>query len=264
MSATVDQRSVWGTLDTKGAEHNVTTALLPAKGTDMNRAMGRALVVVIGVASAFIGPRLLQKGDAPGGAPFAFEPPAEFKHLPDKSGVVDPNTWVHAPSAAMASFPPRFSLSHTKGAGSVEAADLSRLATGMPDVFRASGISWTLDKVQTRERSDGARFGIIEGSATKKSARDAPDLGVSYVVRQFVFPDDSGTSIVTASYPRDEMSKWEATFDAAALSATGVARRAPAVPATTFLMWGAGGSVLAALLVMAANGKKRTSSHEAT
>lgn len=142
--------------------------------------------------------------------------------------------------------------------------DLSKLASGMPDVFRASGVAWTFANVETRERPDGVRFGIIEGNATKKAGREGADLGVSYVVRQFVFPDDSGTSIVTASYPRDEMSKWQAVFDAAALSASGAARRAPGVPVSTTLMWGAGGTVLAILLVLAMNGKKNDPTSEAT
>lgn len=215
----------------------------------MDRTTGRAVVIVVALASAFVGPRLLQKGDAPAGAPFHYTPPADFAHVPDRSGVTDPNTWVYAPAASTARFPARYSISHTKSSGLVEPNDLAKIAAGMPEVFRSSGIAWAFARSETRERADGARYGVIEGNASK-ATKEGGELGVNYVVRQFVFPDDDGTSIVTASYPRDEMSKWEATFDAAALSATGVARKAPGIAGSSALMWGAGGGMLGALLVM--------------
>ncbi len=224
----------------------------------MDRTSGRAIVVVVTLAFAFVGPRLVQKGDAPAGAPFEYSPPPEFTHVADKSGITDPNTWVYAPAAPASKFPPRYSVSHTKSSGLVEPGDLAKIASGMPEVFRSSGITWSYSRSETRERADGARYGMIEGSATK-ATKDGPELGVNYVVRQFVFPDDEGTSIVTASYPRDEMSKWEATFDAAALSAKGVARKAPGVAASAFLMWAGGGAVLGALLVMMFLGRKSPS-----
>jgi hypothetical protein len=59
-----------------------------------------------------------------------------------------------------------------------------------------------------------------------------------------VFPDDLGTSIVTAQFAEEEAAKWEPLFEASIDTASGVATRVPAAPPWMMFAWAGAGGVL--------------------
>jgi len=89
--------------------------------------------------------------------------------------------------------------------------------------------------------------GLIEGDCDRDLDLGALGLPVQkFRTRklQLMFPDDDGTSIVTASYPVDQATRWEPLFEATIGKARGVATRAPAPAPWTYAAWAAAGAIL--------------------
>jgi hypothetical protein len=61
---------------------------------------------------------------------------------------------------------------------------------------------------------------------------------------QLMFPDDDGTSIVTASYAIDQAARWEPLFEATIGKARGVATRVASPPLVTSAAWGLSSGIL--------------------
>ena len=149
------------------------------------------------------------------------------------------------PSCTGSSTPPSVVLTHTEKQMSVEERDLAKLAEDMPAVFE--NCSWVHRRHELRTRSDGARVGIIEGDCDhdiELSHLGLPPKTIKQRKLQLMFPDDAGTTIVTASYPTEQATRWEPLFEATIAKAKGVATRVPPPPPWMYLAWGGAGLVL--------------------
>ena len=189
--------------------------------------------------------------------PFAYEPPPGFVAVDsDGSAELDhAKAWIPGDAekknfdgsvADRSAQTTRVVLTHSNKSMSVEEADLSKLATEMPKAFEGS-CAWVHRRHEMRTRVDGARVGLIEGDCDREidlSAFGLPSQKFRARKLQLMFPDDGGTSIVTASYPSDQASRWEPLFEATIGTAKGVATRAPAPAPFTYLAWSLAGAML--------------------
>lgn len=229
--------------------------------------MRRAIVLLTAVVFAVVGPRLTAPHDRAAGEPFSYEPPEGFTAPDGKEAATavlapkdDEREWVHAltPGHVVA---PRLHLKQSNVKGTVEPADLAKIAEGMPAMLQESGVTWTDVRLETRTRPDGTRVGLIEGECTKKVedtpapdfAAAAPRQGASIKVQYrrllFVFPTDEGSAFTTAVYGKDEIAKWQPELEATIAKARGVALRVPPPPGWMYFAWGAAGLVLGWLAV---------------
>ncbi len=216
-------------------------------------------VLLVAVLAALLGPRLVGPQNHAAGAPFQYEPPEGFVQLPrgsagDHEGA---QVWVHEAaekknfdgSVAGARTPAastRIILNHSNKEMSVEEADLSKLVEEMPKAFEGS-CTWSHRRHEMRVRADGARVGLIEGDCDREidlSGLGLPSQAVKTRKLQLMFPDDSGTSLVTASYPTDQAAQWAPLLEATIGEAKGVAMRVPAPAPWTLAVWALAGAVL--------------------
>jgi len=200
------------------------------------------LCLLLGLLGGALAPRVIGPASRRAGAPFVYEPPESF--VPVSAGVDGATAWVFEDREAfsMNARPERVALvrvalHHSDKAMSVEESDLAKLAGEMAGAFE-SACTWTHRRHELRTRPDGARIGLIEGDCD----RDVEMSGATQKLRsrklQLMFPDDAGTSIVTASYPTDQARRWEPMFEATIGKARGVAVRAPGPP--LWMVLGAG------------------------
>jgi hypothetical protein len=202
--------------------------------------------VVVGlVLFGAAGPRLTAPHDKKAGQPFAYEPPAGL--TPAKgTGALDeaPHSWVDGSGSS--TFAARVTLAHSAGVGTVEESDLAQIVQGLPETFANEGVDWHHRRHETRVRPDGARVGLVEGDCVAKATAFLPGAAAELHFRrlQLVFPDDLGTSIVTAQFAEEEAAKWEPLFEASVDAARGVATRVPAAPPWMMFAWAGAGGVL--------------------
>ena len=240
--------------------------------------MRRAVVVVVAVALAVVGPRFSAPHDRASGEAFAYEPPAGFAAPKESEGETakavldakgDEREWVHTltPGHVVA---PRLHLRQSKTKSTVEPADLAKIAEGMPAVLAESGVTWKDVRQETRTRADGTRVGLIEGECTKKvddtssvapfappgATLAASQVKIAYRRLLFVFPTDDGSAFTTAIYGQDEIGKWQPELEATIGTAHGVALRVPPPPGWMYLAWGGAGAVLAWLTVSLVSRRK--------
>lgn len=221
--------------------------------------------LVVALVTAFIGPRLVGPQSKAAGAPFAYEPPDRFAPVKDKS-VSEQGAQVWAYEGTEGQPAPTFGtgraglaertarvhavLHHSAKEISVDERDLAKLASEMSKAFEDQ-CTWTHRRHELRTRSDGARVGLIEGDCNRDvdlSSLGLPATVVKQRKLQLIFPDDSGTSIVTASYPTDHAAQWEPVFEATISKAKGVATRVPSPPPWQYGAFGGAGLVLGWLL----------------
>jgi hypothetical protein len=213
--------------------------------------MRRLVVVVVACLFAAVGPRLRGPHDRAAGEPFVFQPPEGF--VLDKTrapaSINDDSArdreWVH-PATLGHSVAPRIHLSPSTKGGTVEAADLARIADGMAGMLEPTGVTWSEVRRETRIRADGARVGLIEGECTKTTTElGAGSVTVKYRRLLFVFPTDEGSTVTTSVYGTDEIGTWQAVIEDSIGKARGVALRVPPTPTWMYAAWGAAGALLA-------------------
>jgi hypothetical protein len=206
----------------------------------------------VGALAALVGPRLTAPHDKLSNEPFSYEPPPGFEEQKGgytSEGEPTGRKWRLADTTGHA-FIPRFILTHSPNTMTVEEADLARIAAGMPDEFRSSGLQWVERRHETRARPDSARVGLIEADCSRKVdpsplfAGKTPPQEVQFRKLQLVFPEDNGTSIITADFASEEASTWEPVFEASIAKAKGVATRVPAPPIWMYAGWTVAGLVL--------------------
>ena len=222
-----------------------------------NGSSSLVVAALAAVVAAAIGLRALGPQDRAAGAPFTYTPPEGFTPATEDntkailgSIVGGQRVWIY-PGNMLDLYTPNITLTHSSKSGLVDDEELAKLARGMPQVFRDAGIIWTEVRHDTRLRPDGARVALILGECTKGA--------LHYRAMQMAFPDDTGTSIVTASFPVDTAARWEPLMEATMATATGVAVRVRPPPNWLYVAWAAGGGLLA-LLAMGVVRRRHTPS----
>ncbi len=214
--------------------------------------------VFVAAVAALVGPRLTAPHDKSAGEAFVFEPPAGFEEVKSDEG----RKWRLTDTTGH-TFIPRFILTHSPNTMTVEEPDLARIAAGMPAEFRTSGLEWVERRHETRVRPDGARVGLIEADCSRRPEPTFPLRAmpneVNFRKLQLVFPDDQGTTIVTADFATEEATKWEPIFEASIGKAKGVATRVPSPPPWLYVGWATAGLVLGWLISALAFRGKPTS-----
>jgi hypothetical protein len=211
---------------------------------------------VFGLLLGFLGPLLVGPRSQAASTPFVYQPPDGFvaHDAPEGMGTSGGKVWVFDEVVDRRPLSPdksagasvRVVLHHSAKQMSVEEADLAKLAGEMPKAFE-DACKWVHRRHELRERSDGGRVGLIEGDCNKDvdfSALGLPDQTLRSRKLQLMFPDDGGTSIVTASYPTDQAARWEPVFEATINKARGVAVRVPPPAPWARLLWGLAGIVV--------------------
>lgn len=219
-------------------------------------------VLLVTVLAALVGPRLVGPQDRAAGALFQYAPPEGFVPLPEGSAgdLEGARVWVNEavekknfdgsvadPKASST----RIILNHSNKEMNVEEAELSKLVVEMPKAFEGS-CTWSHLRHEMRVRADGARVGLIEGNCDREidlSAFGLPSSPVKTRKLQLMFPDDRGTSLVTASYPTDQAARWAPLLEATIGTAKGVATRVPSPSLWTRAAWALAGAVLGWLVM---------------
>ena len=199
--------------------------------------MRRVVIVGSVLLAAVLGPKLTAPRDRAAGEPFAFEPPAGFVEAKGEAKQGDEDEEWFYPTTNVLAVTPRITLKRTRSGGTVEPADLAQIASGMPQVLEASGVTWTDVRHETRTRADGTRVGLIEGECVNKN-------NARYRRLFFVFPVDGGTVITTSLYGTGEVAKWQPALEGTIVKARGVALRVPPPPNWMYLAWGGAGLVI--------------------
>ncbi len=215
------------------------------------------ICALLAVLAAIIGPRLVGPTNRSAGAPFVYEPPEGFIPAKDaKAADADgAKVWVNEAAenkkfdgsiADRKALSTRIILNHSNKEMSVEETDLAKLVSEMPKAFEGA-CTWVHRRHELRVRADGARVGLIEGDCNREvdlGALGLPPQPVKMRKLQLMFPDDEGTSIVTASYPTEQAAQWGPLLEASIGKATGVARRVPAPAWWTHAAWAGAGAIL--------------------
>ncbi|MDB4944592.1 MAG: hypothetical protein JWP97_4126 [Labilithrix sp.] len=207
--------------------------------------MRKTAIVVVALAAAVLGPRVSAPHDRPAGTAFEYHVPEGFS--PVSPAPADGSEEWSRPVSPGHPLAPRLTLKKLRKGGNVETSDLQVIAGGMPGVLQPSGVSWSTVRLETRQRADGTRVGLIEGDCSK-TTDDVPAAGtvtLSYRRLMLVFPTDEGTALVTALYGKDEIDRWQPVFEGSALDAKGVALRVPPPPGWMHAAWALAGLVLA-------------------
>jgi hypothetical protein len=207
------------------------------------------IVLVVGLTSGLVGPRMTGPNSRPAGEPFDYVPPEGFSVRSAASTKIEAagaRAWespADDPSSRAVVV-----LHHSALTMQVDEPSLAKMVGDMPQAFE--DCTWVHRRHETRSRSDGARVGLIEGDCDRTidlSPAGLPNRTARTRKLQLLFPETEGTSIATASYPADEASRWEPAFVATIDRARGVALRVPAPPLWQHGLWGAAGLLLAAL-----------------
>jgi hypothetical protein len=138
-------------------------------------------------------------------------------------------------------------VTHSNKEMAVDEVELARVTTEMAKAFE-DVCQWEHRRHEMRVRPDGARVGLIDGDCDQEidlGAFGLPKTKVRSRKLQLIFPDDSGTSIVTISYPTEQAARWEPVFEATIAKARGVATRVPSPPPWMYLAFGVAGAILA-------------------
>ena len=220
--------------------------------------MRRAIAIIFtAIVFVWLGPFITAPRGKKAETAFVYEPPEGFTKGPDtKDALVW--TFIDSGPGARPSQPPSAVLTHSAKNISVEERDLAKLALEMPSAF--DGCHWVHRRHEMRTRADGARVGMIEGDCDHDvdlAAIGLPPKTIKSRKLQLMFPDDEGTSFVTASYPTEQGTRWEPLFEATIAKAKGVATRVLPPPNWMYAAWAAAGLVIG-WLVTALTQKKQT------
>lgn len=220
-------------------------------GNTEKKKISRGLVAFVSIAIAVAGASITRPRDRDANAPFSYAPPEGFVAsdvpLPTTGGGAAGKMWTRPRALG---FAPRLTLTHTERKGAIDDEQLRVVARGMPAVYRESQVTWSEVRHEVHVRGDNTLVGVVWG----EGKRDVDN--VSLRTAQMLFPDDTGTSLLTISYGADEATNLEQQLIASADRASGVALRGPGPPWWLFGAWGAGGFAFALLLASLLGRKK--------
>jgi hypothetical protein len=209
------------------------------------------LAVAVAALAAFVGPANTGLHDKPAGEAFAYAMPEGFTHVPTDGALpgTERNVWMHVPLGNEALLP-NVSITHVSDMGNFDDAKLAMIAAGMPAYFAASQVKWREVRHAQIQRRDGALVGLLEGENTLGDEQ--------FRSLQLSFPDDRGTSLITANFPSREESHWTPIFEAPIQTTRGVATRGIRKPLWVNVAWGAGAGIASfAFLVFVGGRAKR-------
>lgn len=147
-----------------------------------------AVVTAIGVQFSTI-------SDVPAGKPFSYVPPSTFNPISLPAAMNADNSVEHVwiEPTVVSKLEPRITLSHAPQQAEIDNAALGVIAAGMPELYEKSHGQWTEERHVVHLRPDGARVGLIVGDLLTSEETHVKTM-------QMIFPDDTGTSIATASF----------------------------------------------------------------
>ena len=220
-------------------------------GNTEKKKLSRGLLFGVSIAIAVAGPSITHPRERAANAPFSYVPPEGFVPSEQPSPAQAGNTGKMWTRPRVLGFVSRITLTHTEKKGAIDDAQLREVARGMPTVYRESQVTWKEVRHEVHSRQDNTLVGVVWGDGR----RDADNQSLH--TAQMLFPDDTGTSLLTVSYdPDDGDSNLEQQLMLSADLATGVALRGPGPPSWLYGAWGAGGLVFA-LLLSALMGRKK-------
>lgn len=158
--------------------------------------LGRWLLILAFCAAVTaIGVQVSTISDVPANKPFSYVPPQTFHpiSMPANLNADDSVERLWVEPTTVSKLDPRITLSHTEQRPPIDDGALETMASGMPALYEKSHGTWTEDRHVVHVRPDGARVGLIVGDLVTVDAAHVKTV-------QMIFPDDAGTSIVTASF----------------------------------------------------------------
>ena len=194
--------------------------------------------VIFAIVVAFAAGQRATVPEAPGGGPFVFAPPATFTSI-DAAGEKSPGVlhlWVEP--SAVSTLEARATEAHVNHQAALEETALAEIAAGMPAVYAKSKGTWTEARHSVHVRPDGKKVGLIVGNLVT-------DANVYMQTMQMMFPDDTGSSIVTASFAVPSAERLVPAFEKSMDDSTGVKGLGRPAPNAIYLEWGAGALLLA-------------------
>lgn len=195
--------------------------------------------LIFALACALLGSHFGAAPEVPAGAPFAYVPPPGFIPV-DLSTKLDSSVlkaWIE-PSILATSLDARITLSHSSHVADLGDAALTAISAGMPALYAKSQGQWSEERHLVHHRPDGASVGLIVGALTTAD-------GVKMRTMQMLFPDDTGSSIVTASFETSLNQRMTPEIEKSMDDATGVKKLGKAASSSILLAWALGGLLFA-------------------
>ncbi len=220
-------------------------------GNTEKKRLSRGLLVGVSIAIAVAGPSITHPRERDANAPFSYAPPEGFvasdTPAATAGGGAAGKMWTRPRALG---FAPRLTLTHTEKKGAIDDDQLRVVARGMPAVYRESQVTWSEVRHEVHVRGDNTLVGVVWG----EGKRDVDNVPLR--TAQMLFPDDTGTSLLTVSYGADDATNLEQQLIVSADLASGVALRGPGPAWWLFGAWGAGGLAFAILLSLITGRKK--------
>ena len=195
--------------------------------------------LIFALACALLGSHFGATPEAPANAPFAYVPPAGFIPV-DLSTKLDSSVikaWIE-PSILATSLDARITLSHSSHVADLGDAALAVISAGMPALYAKSQGQWSEERHLVHHRPDGGSVGLIVGALTTGD-------GVKMRTMQMLFPDDTGSSIVTASFETSLNQRMTPEIEKSMDDATGVKKLGKSAASWIVLVWALGGLLFA-------------------
>jgi hypothetical protein len=192
--------------------------------------------------------------DVPAGKPFSYVPPSTFNpiSLPanlDPANAVE-RVWVEP--TAVSKINPRITLTHSPQETPLDGFSLAPIADGMPALYAKSGGQWTEERHIVHVRPDERRVGIIVGDLVSADQSHLKTV-------QMIFPDDTGTSIVTASFDQVSAQRLVPELEASMDAADGLKKPGKKAENNVYFAWFFGSLIFAVIAQILFNARKRTS-----
>lgn len=207
-----------------------------------------APTLIFAALVAVLAGRAASSPEVPAGAPFTYVPPSTFApiDMPNADPGVD-KVWIEP--TAVSKLDARITLHHAAHAASLEEPALAAIAQGMPAMYASSHGQWSEVRHVVHSRPDGAKVGLIVGDLTTAE-------NVHMQTMQLLFPDDTGSSIVTASFDKVSAERLVPEIEKSMDDAKGVKKLGKEAPGSVYLTYGLG-ALLVAFAAQIVFGRRR-------
>jgi len=204
-------------------------------------------ILFAGVISGIAG-HFSAVSDVSAGHPFSYAPPDGFSAIAPPAAAAAANVnadtsvdrvWVEPSMATQLA--PRVTLSHTAQQAQMDDASLGAIANGMPAIYEKSHGAWIEERHVVHVRPDGAKVGLIVGNLVTAA-------GGHLRTMQMVFPDDTGTSIATASFDVVSAPRLVPAFEKSLDTADGIKKFGKKADNWVYIAWFGGATIFALFL----------------